>query len=180
MTSTKLDGFIDANSRLVETGFRRAALGGWIYGADELDNSNPAIVTGINSALANREHAFPDGTYKLHQDFQVVATANTIGQGATAEFSGRQKLDPATLNRFVKFHIDTDELLEDYVIAGMIGEEAAKSWLRKIRHVRSAVKDLRIKHFVTMRDSIHGARLIAPGDGAFSPWRRCITLVSVV
>ena len=97
-----------------------------------------------------------------------IATANTLGTGPTAEFAGRQKLDPATLNRFVKIFIDTDESMEDSIVTDMLGEATAQAWLKKVRHVRRAVADLRIKHFVTMRDSINGARLIAPGAGKFS------------
>jgi cobaltochelatase CobS len=167
-TESKLNGFVDANGHTVESGYRRAWLGGWIYGADELDNSNPAIVTGLNSGLANGVHSFPDGTFRAGEGFTVIATANTFGTGPTAEFAGRQKLDPATLNRFAKIFIDTDEAMEDHIVGSMIGEKLAGEWLRKVRHVRRAVADLRIKQFVTMRDSINGAKLIAPGDGAFT------------
>lgn len=167
-TESKLNGFIDANGKLIESGYRKAFLGGWIYGGDELDNSNPAIVTGLNSGLANGVHAFPDGTYPVHPDFVMIATANTLGTGPTAEFAGRQKLDPATLNRFVKVYIDTDEVLEDQIVHAMIGKDVGDKWLRKVRQVRRAVADLKIKHFVTMRDSINGAKLIAPGPGQFS------------
>ena len=96
------------------------------------------------------------------------ATANTLGTGPTAEFAGRQRLDPATLNRFVKIQIGTDEVMEDRIVNGLIGDVKGQQWLKKIRHVRRACDELRIKHFVTMRDSINGARLIAPGDGAFT------------
>ena len=167
-TTSKLDGFVDANGKVVETGYRRAFVNGWVYVGDELDNANPAIVTGLNSGLANGRHAFPDGTFQMHDRFVMIATANTLGTGPTSEFAGRQKLDPATLNRFVKIPIGTDEGMEQALVESILGAKQADRWLSKVRHARRAVEGLGIRHFVTMRDSLNGARLIAAGDGAFT------------
>ena len=167
-TITKLRGFVDANGNVIDTEFKRLGIGGGIYCADEVDNASPATWTGMNSAMANRIFEFPEGMVKLHDDFRIVATANTFGTGPTAEFAGRQKMDPASLNRLVKFYIDTDEAMEDAIIHGMLGKAEGQKWLKRVRFVRRAVRDLRIKHFVTMRDSINGAKLIMPGAGAFT------------
>ncbi len=167
-TESKLLGFRNANGDTVRTVFRDRYEFGGVMLLDELDNANGAIIAVMNGGLANGQMEFPDGVVKKHPDFVAIATANTLGTGPTAEFSGRQKLDPATLNRFVKFFIDTDETMEDAIVHGMIGLELGSAWLKKVRHVRRAILDLRIKHFCTMRDSINGARMIAPGDGAFS------------
>jgi hypothetical protein len=167
-TESKLIGFRDANGGLVRTGFRDAYEHGHLWLGDELDNSNPAIVTGLNSGLANGFMEFPDGTIERHEGFVCIATANTLGTGPTAEFAGRQKLDPATLNRFVKFYIGTDEVMESALVENILGTVDADRWLSKLRLVRRAVADLRIKHFVTMRDALNGAKLCQKGDGAFT------------
>jgi hypothetical protein len=167
-TESKLLGFRNAHGDYVTTVFRQRYEFGGVMLLDELDNANPAIVAVLNGGLANNQMEFPDGVIKRHGDFVAIATANTLGTGPTAEFAGRQRLDPATLNRFVKIQIDTDEVMEDKIVNGLIGDVKGQQWLRKIRHVRRACDELRIKHFVTMRDSINGARLIAPGDGAFT------------
>jgi MoxR-like ATPase len=167
-TESKLLGFRSANGDLVRTVYRdRYEFGGGML-MDELDNANGAVIAVLNGGLANGFMEFPDGVVDRHPDFVCIATANTLGTGPTAEFAGRQKLDPATLNRFVKIFIDTDESMEDSIVTDMLGERTATAWLKKVRHVRRAVADLKIKHFVTMRDSINGARLIAPGAGKFS------------
>ena len=167
-TESKLLGYYDANGNYVGTPFRKCFEEGGVMCLDELDNANPAIVAVMNGGLAQDYMGFPDGLVKRHPDFVVVATANTLGTGPTAEFSGRQKLDPATLNRFGKFPVGTDEALETKIICDMIGESKGVQWLTKVRHVRTACQELRIKHFVTMRDSRNGAMLIAPGAGAFT------------
>ena len=167
-TESKLLGFRSAQGETVRTVWRdRYEFGGGML-MDELDNANGAVIAVLNGGLANGFMEFPDGVVTRHPDFVCIATANTLGTGPTAEFAGRQKLDPATLNRFVKIFIDTDESMEDSIVTDMLGEATAQAWLKKVRHVRRAVADLRIKHFVTMRDSINGARLIAPGAGKFS------------
>lgn len=167
-TIASLVGYMDAHGNYVRTVFRDIYENGGIMLFDEMDGASPAIGIGMNSALANGFMSFPDGMIKRHPEFVAVCTANTLGTGPTAEFAGRQKLDPATLNRFAKIFIDTDESMEDSIVHGMIGEDLGKDWLKKVRHIRRAVAELNIKHFVTMRDSINGARLIAPGDGSFS------------
>ena len=167
-TESKLLGFRNAHGDYVTTVFRQRYEFGGVMLLDELDNANPAIVAVLNGGLANNQMEFPDGVIKRHDDFVAIATANTLGTGPTAEFAGRQRLDPATLNRFVKIPIGTDEIMEDRIVNGLIGDVTGQAWLKKIRHVRRACDELRIKHFVTMRDSINGARLIAPGAGSFT------------
>ena len=167
-TESKLLGYYDANGNYVGTPFRDCYENGGVICADELDNANPAIIAVMNGGIAQDHMGFPDGLVQRHPDFVMVATANTLGTGPTAEFAGRQKLDPATLNRFCKFHVGTDEALETKIVCDMIGQEKGVRWLEKVRRVRLACAELRIKHFVTMRDSRNGAMLIAPGAGAFT------------
>lgn len=167
-TESALKGFRNAHGEYVRTIYREIFEHGGIFLGDELDNANPAIVAVLNSGLANEFMEFPDGVVKRHPDFVFIATANTLGTGPTAQFAGRQKLDPATLNRFAKVHIDTDEDVEDALVHAVVGTEVGTAWLKKVRFVRRAVADLRIDLFVTMRDSIMGAKMIAPGQGQLS------------
>jgi len=164
---------IPGTGEFKETAFYRAFTSGGLYVGDELDNSNPAIVAGLNSALANGIFEFGNGKHLAHLDFGMLATANTLGTGPTAQFAGRAKLDPASLNRFAKVYIDTDERMETAIVAGMLGDSLADRWLTQVRHARRAVDALGIKHFVTMRDSVIGAKMIAPGDGAFTIGEAC-------
>jgi cobaltochelatase CobS len=167
-TESKLLGYRDANGVYVRTDFRDRYEFGGVWLGDEMDNANGAVVAVMNGGLAQDFMGFPDGNVDRHPDFVCIATANTWGTGPTAEFAGRQKMDAATLNRFVKMGIETDEDLEFQIVSGILGDDLATTWLAKVRHVRNAVAELRIKTFVTMRDSINGARLIQPGPGKFS------------
>jgi MoxR-like ATPase len=167
-TESKLLGYRDANGVYIRTDFRDRYEFGGVWLGDEMDNANGAVVAVMNGGLAQDFMGFPDGNVDRHPDFICIATANTWGTGPTAEFAGRQKMDAATLNRFVKMGIETDEDLEFQIVSGILGDDLATTWLAKVRHVRSAVAELRIKTFVTMRDSINGARLIQPGPGKFS------------
>ena len=49
-----------------------------------------------------------------HKDFICIAAANTVGLGADRQFSGRNKLDAATLDRFAigKIMMDYDPEVE--------------------------------------------------------------------
>jgi hypothetical protein len=167
-TESKLLGYNDANGNYVRTIFRDLYEFGGVFLMDELDNANGAVVAVMNGGLAQNFMAFPDGVVERHPDFVCIATANTFGTGPTAEFAGRQKLDAATLNRFVKMEVPNDDAIEDAIVFGILGEDLGSKWLLKVRHVRAACAELRIKTFVTMRDSILGAKMIQPGPGKFS------------
>jgi hypothetical protein len=112
--SSKIDflGYMDANGNYVSTEFRRIYQNGGIFLIDEIDNGNPNILAVLNAALANGQMAFPDGMIKAHADFRCIAAANTFGTGATEQFIGRNPIDAATQNRFLKVFIGYDNELE--------------------------------------------------------------------
>ena len=152
---------------VVGTEFKARFLGGGVHLFDEIDNGAPAIVTTLNAALANTFMEFPDGMGRKHPEFSAVAAANTWGTGPTAEFSGRQKMDPASLNRFMKVAIPTDEAMEKAIVTDLLGSKVAPKVLKRVIHIRRAVAGLGIKHFVGMRDSIQIAKAMQ-GEGAFT------------
>ena len=164
-TPTKWFGYQDANGtpRLDGTLYD-AFVEGHIVCIDEMDNSNASMITGLNSLVANRAFQFPGkGLVKAHEDFRVVGTANTFGTGPTAEFAGRCRLDPATLDRFSIVPMGVDEGIETLLVEAIVGSKDAERWLKRVRHARRAVEALRIKHFVTMRGAIEGAKLLKAG-----------------
>lgn len=107
-SESSLLGYYDANGRYVRTQLREAFENGGVFLLDEVDAGNPAVLVVINAVLANGVAAFPDGVIKKHQDFILVAGANTIGQGADRQYVGRQQVDAATLDRFVFLQWDYD------------------------------------------------------------------------
>ena len=154
----KLSGFVDAQGRIVSTAFRDAYTNGGLFLFDEVDASMPQAIMAFNAALANGHCDFPGDTEptKRHPDFRVVAAANTFGRGADRQYVGRNQLDAASLDRFVIISMDYDEKLER-ALAGNT------EWARKVQRIRREINKQQIRHIVSPRASIQGARLLAAG-----------------
>lgn len=84
--------------------FIKAYENGGVFLLDEIDAADPNVLLLVNAALANGQVAVPNRPEKpyaqRHEDFICVAAANTVGTGADRLYSGRNKLDAATLDRF--------------------------------------------------------------------------------
>lgn len=152
----KLTGFIDAQGRIVSTAFRRAYEQGGLYLFDEIDASMSDALLAFNAALANGHMDFPDGVIKRHEKFYCIAAANTFGKGADRIYVGRNCLDAASLNRFAMINIDYDEKLERELAAN-------DHWTAKVQKIRRNVAEHKIKHVVSPRASIEGAKWLANG-----------------
>lgn len=152
----KLVGFRTATGETVRTQFREAYEHGGVFLFDEADASDPDALTAFNAALANGWGDFPDGMVKRHKDFYAIAAGNTYGRGADRQYVGRNQLDAATLDRFQVFDIDYDELLE----VALAGD---KDWTAYVQRVRKAVELEKVRHIVSPRASIRGARMLAAG-----------------
>jgi hypothetical protein len=152
----KLTGFIDATGSCVRTQFREAYEKGGVFLFDEIDASDPDALTAFNAGLANGQCDFPDGMVKAHKDFVAIAAGNTYGRGADRQYVGRNQLDAATLDRFTVFDVDYDEQLEM-----TIANDA--DWTKWVQRVRRAVELEKVRHIVSPRASITGAKLLAAG-----------------
>lgn len=112
----KITGYGDANGNYVSTQFYEAFTKGGVFLFDEVDASIPEAMVVVNSAIANRYFDFPVvGRVQAHEDFRVIACANTYGTGASMEYVGRNQLDGATLNRFGMLEVNYDSRIEDAV-----------------------------------------------------------------
>lgn len=153
----KVMGFVDANGRFVETQFFKAFTKGGLMFIDEIDNSNPSALLSINAAIGtgyNHYMAFPDGNfYKAHDNFHLVAAANTFGTGSDAIYCGRQALDGASLNRFLPITIDYDRDLERNLISNT-------DILDLYWNVRDVVISNSIRHVISTRNIKNASDLI--------------------
>jgi cobaltochelatase CobS len=152
----KLKGYQDANGRYVSTQFRQAFEEGGLYLADEIDSWLPSATMGLQAAIANGHCDFPDGRVTRHPDFVMMVGANTVGTGATVEYSGRNKMDAAFLDRFEFLSWGIDEALER-AIAGN------DKWVSYVQGCRARALAKGIKNPISPRASISGAKLLAKG-----------------
>jgi hypothetical protein len=169
----KLTGYKDAHGRYHSTPFREAYESGGVYLFDEIDACAPQALVAFNTALAQGYCDFPDqGTVRKSPKFICLAAANTYGRGADRMYVGRNQLDAATLDRFAVFDIGFDEALEEQAAraawkacnprAWSDGGQVSK-WLALVRKLRERTQELSLRHVVTMRASIDGAKLLALG-----------------
>lgn len=163
----KLTGFIDANGKCVRTAFREAYENGGVFLFDEVDASDADALTAFNAALAGQLADFPDGVVKRHKDFVALAAGNTFGRGADRQYVGRNQLDAATLDRFQVIEIDYDEQLE----LQLAGND---EWTKHVQRVRAAILAEKVRHVVSPRASISGARLLAAGMDRAKVEEACI------
>lgn len=152
----KLLGFIDATGHCVRTQFREAYEKGGVFLFDEVDASDPDPLTAFNAALSNGWCDFPDGMVARHKNFIAIAAGNTYGRGADRQYVGRNQLDAATLDRFQVFDVDYDEMLE----LALAGDAA---WVKYVQSVRRAIDLEKVRHIVSPRASIQGAKMLASG-----------------
>jgi len=177
-TTSKSDllGYRDASGSYQGTAFRDCYEDGGVFLFDEIDNAHPSILTLMNSSIANGNSEFPDARVPRHENSRFIATANTIGRGATAEYVGRAPIDAATIDRFAFIKMDTDPILEESIVLGTapkqdeidIGEGGIPTpaeWLGTVRAFRSAATELGIRTLISQRASIFGARLAGVGVG---------------
>jgi cobaltochelatase CobS len=163
-SKSDLVGFKTANGVYVGTEFRERFQNGGIFLMDEIDNANPNILGTLNAALANGFMAFPDGMVKRHSGFIAIAAGNTYGNGATAQYVGRNPIDGATKDRFVFMDILIDENIEDAMVAstGLEVRKATK-WTMVVRQCRKNVADFGLQVIVSPRATENGAHLLDAG-----------------
>jgi len=152
----KLTGFIDAQGRIVSTEFRKAFEKGGLFLFDEIDASYPQAVLAFNAALSNDYMDFPDKRVQRHENFYCIAAANTYGQGADRQYVGRNQLDAASLDRFVFLDWKYDENLERELAGN-------QDWSDYVQKIRRFIERMKIRHVVSPRASIYGAKLLSNG-----------------
>ena len=177
----KLTGFVDAQGRIVSTAFRKAFLLGSVFLFDEIDGSLPGAVLPFNTANANRIYDFPDATHKAHEHYLGLAAANTYGRGADRQYVGRYQQDAAVIDRFAILDWGYDPALEAAIIglpkpAGSPSpvtvkpiesladaQREAARWLERVTAIRAKVEAAKVRHIVSPRATVTGAKLLAAG-----------------
>jgi MoxR-like ATPase len=139
MSETQLTGWLlpigeSGRFAYVPSSFVAAYENGGLFLLDEIDAADENVLLVINSALANGHMAIPqrhdNPIAKRHDDFVLIAAANTFGHGADRMYAGRNQLDGATLDRFRTAIVEMgyDGALEEALI-----DEPVLQWGRSIR-----------------------------------------------
>jgi AAA domain (dynein-related subfamily) len=97
---------------------------GGVFNFEEIDASDPGMLLVLNNALAGSElfNSANGQRYKRHEDFIAMSTANTFGIGATKDYTGRDRLDAATIDRWRmgRVFLPLDEIVEEGILFGTI------------------------------------------------------------
>lgn len=153
----QLTGFRDAHGHYEHTLFRKLYETGGTYLFDEMDAWSANALLAFNAHLSNGHGDFPDGVTEMHPDFIAIASANTVGHGQDQVYVGRNKLDGASLDRFIYIPMDYDENLERSLIPNH------KEWAAFVHNTRKATRTLKMRHIVSMRAVTQGAAMLEAG-----------------
>jgi hypothetical protein len=95
---------------------------GGVFNFEEIDAADPNLLLVANNALASDKLFNPVNgeVYHRHPDFIPVSTANTFGLGGNREFTGRERLDGATIDRWRmgRIVVPIDEALAEGILFG--------------------------------------------------------------
>jgi len=145
---------------------------------DEVDSWGEGAQLAANLLLANGHAELPDGTMRLVRDGSaswIVATANTVGKGATSAYVGRKRMDGAFLDRFDAFpemglHEPTERKIAKGIIAGAKdasdkAREAADEAIAMSVKVRGEVSKLGLDLSWSPRKTYALVKLVLHGMG---------------
>lgn len=142
-TLNALLGFLSINGTYIPSQLRQAVEFGGLLLLDEIDAGDPNVLLCLNS-LENGYLGFPDKVVQAHEDFRLCAASNPSNEHQ--KYTGRSKLDAATLDRFDIIYIDRDDKLEALLTSEVTAVEM--SLMRKVLANNNISKTL------SMRDAI--------------------------
>lgn len=136
---------------------------GGVFLIDEFDTGHASLGTNLNLLLAQGYYDFPNGErVKRHEDFRVLVTGNTYGQGGSVEFAGTNRINGATLDRFVKVEVTVDEQLEGTIATGICSVRG-KAVHDVVKQIRANGYRHGLRVFVTPRATIQCTQGIVAG-----------------
>lgn len=122
---------------------------GGVFLFDEGDAADANLMVFMNKAIANDGFYLPQRKDKpfvrKHKDFVAVMAMNTFGNGADAQYVGRNQLDAATLDRFRTgmVHMDYSREVETALADGEVYEWAI--------NIRNRIREHGLQRFVSTR-----------------------------
>lgn len=166
-TKSDLLGFINAYGNYITTPLREAFEKGGVLLLDEFDATHSGVITIINSLLANGHCSFPDKVVKAHQQFVCIVACNTYGDGGDFNYIGRNRLDAATLDRFVVVKVGYDNKLEERLCTN-------KELVNKFYQIRAICNEKKLKVIASTRSMLNCEDLIANGYSMDEALNMCV------
>lgn len=165
MTRSEIVGYKRPNGEWENGPLARAIMFCLLFMFDEFDAASPSAGVLLNMVTANNCIQADEMLY-ADAGFRVIATANTVGNGATSEFIGRNPIDKATMTRFASIHWPTDYALERYIVRRTLGLELslANEWLTLLGQMRHNIEAYGLKTDISMRAAINGGRELAAAN----------------
>lgn len=152
----KLTGFVDAYGKYHETEFYKAFKNGGMFFFDEMDASIADALIIVNAAIANGYFDFPHERIRAHEDFRIVAAANTFGHGADMIYVGRSQLDGATLDRFAVVEFTYDKTVEQTLAQD-------DDLYTLVKSLRNAISTLQLRYTMSTRAIINSRKMVQSG-----------------
>lgn len=109
MSVGALIGFLSVSGTYIPTQLRQAFEHGGLFLLDELDAADANTLLVLNT-IENGYIAFPDKVVQAHEDFYLFATSNPVDSHSI--YTGRSKLDFATIDRYFRVDLERDPDLE--------------------------------------------------------------------
>lgn len=147
-------------SGFVDSVIVKAAKSGGVLLLDEMDAASSDLLMSINGLTDDSgEIANPitGETIKIHEDLFVVACCNTWGLGADHVYVGRQRLDGASLDRFVPLELDYSADLEKSIAKSFTKD---LSLLEKLWSARIKLKEAECSEILSTRSIERLHRLV--------------------
>jgi hypothetical protein len=149
---------------------------GGVFLADEMDNSDPASLLAINTALANSYFTLPDGRRIVrHADFVMISAMNTYGNGADRVYVGRAQLDGASKDRYKGgvITVGYDPTIERAICGGVGNKNDAKRLYAAVVALRKAASKAGIREIISTRWIVSCSKLMAGGRTLAEAMRIC-------
>jgi cobaltochelatase CobS len=143
---------------------------------DEIDAFDPNMLLAANSAMANGQFPIPQRRSapmaKRGEDVAFIASANTWGTGANMIYAGRNQLDGASLDRWIKVWVDYDRGFEEsYALGhGMSAEQIHEIWT-----LRDKVAEKSLRRIVSTRAILGACAMLEAGDD----WRTVMATLTL-
>lgn len=163
--SADIIGFTDVNGVFHETDIVKVFRDGGVILFDEMDDADAAILVKLNTMLANRIIATPNGIVVQNENTYIIGTANTYGTGGDSVYVGRNRLDGSTLDRWrmATIRVDYDTELEDDMMKSYLNEDDAKNLSEIVHTTRKIITENKWRYICSTRFVEDSCKMIHDG-----------------